>query len=570
MSEDFSTASEQAAPSITESQPNTQLDPSEAANIRRMIFDRQAFVEDLATNRNTANRAKSNIASTNEEHRLKTELRSSELSWRKSEPIIPCMLPQTYPTDALPTVIREAVLEVQQITQAPMALPASAAICAMATASQGLIDVSRAEQLSGPASLFFLVLGDSGERKSTVDAFFSRPLREFQQRATEKGKPDMSAYRAEFDSWTAKIEGIKSAIKNALRGKPKSNPEDFEKLLRVLYDSPPKRRLVPNVLVVDITTEKLAHQLANEWPSCALISAEGGLVFGGRSFSKDNQLATLALFNALWSDEPFRVSRKTCESFEIRRARMSLSLFVQSQVFDRYIADNDITRTVGFLGRCLFAFPESTQGCRPYKDQPKHLPALEKFSSCVAQLLDINLSIESGVLTLSRIPLTPAAKILWIDFHDNIERQLGIGGKFASVRDFGSKAAENAARLAVVFQASKGFPIVEVDNESMESGCRIAAWHLNEAARFFGTDSSTQNKTAKNAALLETWLITECQRSGKFGVERSYAMQRGPNPVRPKEQLQAAIALLQDRHRARQSQNGRIIEINPELMGHNS
>jgi putative DNA primase/helicase len=50
------------------------------------------------------------------------------------------------------------------------------------------------------------------------------------------------------------------------------------------------------------------------------------------------------------------------------------------------------------------------------------------------------------------LPLTPEAKAAWVEYHNEIESELSSGGELYDVRDVASKSADNAARLAALFQ----------------------------------------------------------------------------------------------------------------------
>ena len=92
---------------------------------------------------------------------------------------------ESYPIDAFPEVVRGAVEEVQAFTQAPLPLVASSALGALSLTGQAYVDVKRAEGLAGPTSLFLLTIADSGERKSTCDEFFTKPIREYERQQME-------------------------------------------------------------------------------------------------------------------------------------------------------------------------------------------------------------------------------------------------------------------------------------------------------------------------------------------------------------------------------------------------
>ena len=552
---------------ITQKQASTDV-PMDDSKIRELVSRRRADVEPKVAIR--AESATSLPRNGSAKSTSQVDLRQSPVSWEVPQPITSKPAAVPYPVDCLPGVFRNAIVEVQAATQAPMPMVASAAICAMATASQALFNVKRDHNLSGPTSLFFLILGDSGERKSTVDALFSREIRKFHAEEVEKGGEKLKTYRARKDAWQAKGDGLLNKIKAAGRGGRKGaenlNETDLQMQLSRHYKNEPERPLIPNLLVLDITTEKLAHQLSKEWPSCALMSAEGGQVFGGRSWAKDNQLSTFAAFNALWSDEPLRVSRKTSDSFEIHGARLSMSLSVQSGVFSSFMEKNEITRTVGLLARCLFSFPESTQGQRLYKPIPQTLPALEAFNQAVSRLLHIDPAFVGRQLAPAEISLDVEARRLWIEFHDRVELQLGRGRRLEGIRDFGSKTAENAARVAAVLQVAEEPASKVVSAKSMDAACKVVDWHLDEVVRYFGSGSAEEAKTCSDAEKLDRWLVRHCNESESAVVDFASILSRGPGNLRKKERLQKPLEYLASRHRVRLSDNGRRVEVNPALV----
>ena len=543
------------------------LAPWKESDIRFNIAERRRLVEEQLAR--FANSASPLTAKDCQLDRSSDSVQLGNDSWQEALPITDRPPSQPYPVNSFPPLIRDAVLEVQHVTQAPMPIVATSAICTMAAASQALIDVERDCHLVGPVSLFSVILGDSGERKSTVDALFSRALKKFHRDSIDLGSDELRSYAANSLAWKAKLDGILAMISAVRRGKKKEGGpsiEDLERDLLTLQKQEPVRPLIPNVLVLDITTEKLAHQLANEWPSCVLIAAEGGMVFGGRSFSKDHQLSTLAAFNALWSNEPLRISRKTSDSFEIQGARLSLSIFVQSQVFADFMSENNLSRAIGFLARCLFAFPDSTQGRRTYKPLPPSLDALDAFEKHVCQLLHISPNIEKRRLHPTKIPLARGAKDLWVEFHDSIEVQLGKGQPLADLRDFGSKAAEIAARVAAVFQASCGFPLAEISQENMRAACDVVNWHIGEVIRYFGPLSPERSRLVADAKKVDLWLVRYCREKAVSAVEISTLLQVGPGPLRKKEKLLRPLEYLASCHRIKWVESCRKIEVNPALL----
>lgn len=86
-----------------------------------------------------------------------------------------------YPLDALPGIVSAAVTEYLAYGQQPPALVASSALAAVALSAQGLANVARDPQLIGPLSLNFLIVAQSGERKSAADKVFTAALAQWER-----------------------------------------------------------------------------------------------------------------------------------------------------------------------------------------------------------------------------------------------------------------------------------------------------------------------------------------------------------------------------------------------------
>lgn len=130
-----------------------------------------------------------------------------------------------------------------------------------------------------------------------------------------------------------------------------------------------------------------------------------------------------------------------------------------------------------FLARFLIAWPESTQGFRPFIEAQTNWPALNAFKWRIAEILEQPAPIKDGTLNPQTLSFTPEAKAAWVKFHDMIESELAMGGELYDVRDVASKSADNAARLAALFHVFEGAGN-SIEINALESASRIAAWHL--------------------------------------------------------------------------------------------
>ena len=277
-------------------------------------------------------------------------------------------------------------------------------------------------------------------------------------------------------------------------------------------------------------------------------------------------MRNLALLNVLWDGGSHSIGRRSSESFTVRGARLTMGLMVQEATLREYFSKSGgLARGTGFLARFLVAWPESTQGRRPFTEPPAIWPHLGAFHRRIAGILAQPVPIdENGSLTPLMLPLSPEAKAAWIEYHDAIECELSRGGEFFDVRDVASKSADNAARLAALFQMFEG-GAGAIGHAAFESASLLAAWHLHEARRFLGELALPVELL--DAAKLDGWLIEHCRRGRTQRISTREAQRLGP--IRDKEKLAAALRELGELDRVKVTQEGRqkTIKVNPALIG---
>jgi putative DNA primase/helicase len=486
------------------------------------------------------------------------------VAWPEPQTLSAKVEPEPYPLDALPPIIRAAVEEVAGFVKAPLAMVVSSALGARSLACQAYVDIKRAEKLTGPASLFLLTIGDSGERKSTCDQFFLTAIRDYQAEQSEAMKPEIERHEAELDAWSAERNGILEAIKAAAKA-GKSTDDMRANLAQLQHDKPEAPR-VPQLLLGDETPENLAWRLARQWPSAGVVSSEAGVILGSHGMGRDSVMRNLGLLNTLWVGGELSIGRRTSESFTVKGARPTVALQIQELTLRSFFdKSGTLARGTGFLARSLVAWSESTQGQRPFTESPENWPHLATFHRHIAEILNRPPPIsEDGALTPQMLALSPAAKAAWIEYHDTVEIELRSGGELYDVRDVASKSADNAVRLAAQFHVFE-HGIGAVGLEAFEGTSLVAAWHLNESRRFFG-ELALPVELA-HAVRLDTWLIEYCRRESTCMVSTRDVQRLGP--VRDKDKLTAATRELADLDRIQTRKDGKriFIHVNPALVG---
>ncbi|NDU87149.1 MAG: DUF3987 domain-containing protein [Ferrovum sp.] len=470
--------------------------------------------------------------------------------------------PEPYPIDALPRTIKDAVDEVVGFVKAPVAMVASSALAALSLAAQSHGDVKRAEKLTGPTGLFLLTIAESGERKSTCDGFFTQVIKDYEDAQAEAHRPILKKYDADVKSWESKYSGIRDKIRQQAKEKKPTTAE--EAALRELEQDKPEPPRIPRLLYSDITPEEQAYSLAKKWPSGGVVSAEAGIVFGSHGMGKDSVMRNLGLLNQLWDGGTVQIDRRTSESFKVKGARLTMALQVQEATIRDFLdRSGELARGTGFLARFLVAWPQSTQGLRPFTESPANWPRLAEFNRRIAALLERPAPVdEDGALTPPMLTMTREAKAAWVDFHNEIEGELASGGELADVRDVASKSADNAARMAALFQMFEGGGAISL--AAFESASAIVAWHLYESRRFFG-ELALPPELA-DAGRVDAWLIEYCRQQKTAIVGKNHLRQYGP--LRDGARLDSAIKELTDLDRVAVAKEGKriLILLNPALL----
>jgi putative DNA primase/helicase len=376
-------------------------------------------------------------------------------------------------------------------------------------------------------------------------------------------REEIKPYKAEQAAWQAKHDGIVSKIRE--QKKKSQSTEALERDLVSLQKKEPEKPRFPHLLIGDATPEGLAIALTQEWPTGGIFSSEAGVILGSHGMSSDSAMRNLGLLNVLWDGSTHRITRRTSEPIEIRGLRLTMALQTQEQTLKEFFnKTNGLARGIGFLARFLVTFPESTQGTRMFSEPPSAWPKLAKFHRRIVEILIMPIpKTEDHTLTPKLMRLSAEAKQIWIQFHDVIESELRQDGELADLRDVASKAADNAARLAALFQLfTQDFG--DVSAEAMKSATTIVAWHLHEARRLL--PHLTMVSKDKSLIATDQWLIKYCKQNGVASVAKNDLLQKGP--IRNAKELDRILAELVNLYRIRIVQKQRItIEVNPALLG---
>jgi hypothetical protein len=453
--------------------------------------------------------------------------------------------PEPYPVEALGPILKPALEALQRTLQAPVPLISQSLLGAAALAAQAHANVTIDGRIY-PLSLFLMTIGASGERKTGVDNLVLKPIQAHQRELVDSHKLASADHKIASRIWEqAEAAAIKEKVIDL--GKIRAGRKEKEEALKALGDDPPEPPLLPNLLVGDPTSEGLFKLFANGQPSLGLFSDEGALFVGGHALARDARLRTIGALSKLWDGRPLDRVRGGDGASILYDRRLSLHLMMQPLVAAELLAD-PIYQDQGFLARVLISWPDTTAGKRPYVAIDPYQDATigrywKALSDLLAQPYPLRPNTRNELIPRS-LSLSPNAKAEWITYFNAIEHAIGEGGPLESIRGFGSKAAEHAARLAGVLALVANPHAHEIDRHSIQCAILLMEYYVTEALRIH--DSGVADPELQAAQRLLDWLHSLRDKEGR--PERFIYLvkvyQHGPSGIRDAKTAKPLVNIL--------------------------
>lgn len=444
--------------------------------------------------------------------------------------------PNNFPIYRLPLRLQRAVLALHHKVKAPIPICVISILGAASIACAAGHRVTRFNGLTSNIALFLLAIAASGERKTTCDNLASRALVEVEKTLREVFDKETVAFDAAFATWKALHSGVSTALKRAAEsGK---DTDELEVRLAEIVANKPVKPVFGAILLNDITPEALNEHLANN-AFAGLFSNEAGAIFRARTM---NNLGNL---NIAWDGGTIRVNRKNQPPLIVDAATLTMCLMVQPEVLQAFLeTKGEHARTSGFLARILMCNPISTQGQRFEQLTDLEQSAdLDEFQQWTKSLL-LSAIDNSGRLKIRKkyLNFTPSAKERCRDYHNLIESHLQPIGQLADVRDAGSKAGDNMARLAAIFHLAND-EIGDITVETTESAIAVSDYFLTEFKRLFGQVPQVP-AWQTDAQNLWNKILQTASRLNSYRIRRNLIRQCAPNSLREKALFNSALNTL--------------------------
>jgi len=254
---------------------------------------------------------------------------------------------------------------------------------------------------------------------------------------------------------------------------------------------------------------------------------------------------------------PIRRTRVLTGTAFLPGRRVSAHLMMQQVVANKLLGSS-VLEGVGVFARTLIVAPESTAGTRFFRSEaPECSLVLRSYDDRLGALLrrtprtkpDAPDVLDPLVLDLHR-----DARTMWIDFYNEVERDLGPDQPLAPIRAFGSKMAEHAGRLAAVMSVYADPDTMEVTAEAMAGGIALTQYYAAELLRLQGGTSVSPDLRLA-ARLLGWW---QAQPNPRCYLAQIY--QRSLNAIGDAATARRIVRVLEDHGWIRPLPPGEILD----------
>ena len=399
--------------------------------------------------------------------------------WKAPLPFNEVNLPP-FPVKSLPWPLGEWVTAVSQNTETPTDMAAVCALAVLSCTVQGKFVVSPKNHYSEPLNLYFLIVANSGERKSAIVRLMTQPIYQYERKENERRRTLMENEQVKLNSLKKQVETLERDGKNEKASK-----------IRVQYRSIEQNQTKPLRLIADDTTpEAMTSLLANNNGMLSIITTEGG-IFDTLAGRYSNTISIDTVLKA-YSGDPIRVDRKGREGEVINNPTLTMLLSAQDNVLAE-IMKNEAFKSRGLTARILYCRPKSKMGTRHFVT-PDIPPDLEiAYQQLVGKLLEIPYPT-NGILPI--INLSPSAQKEVIRFHDWLEPKLV--DELEYMESWGAKLLGNMLRIAGMLHCAKNSNApseTALSSETVQQAIAISKYFLHHAKcvhNLLGTDKDMQ------------------------------------------------------------------------------
>ncbi|MRX50175.1 DUF3987 domain-containing protein [Paracoccus sp. S-4012] len=452
--------------------------------------------------------------------------------------------PIGFPVHALGNTGAAAAGAIHALTQAPMGICAQSTLGAMSAVSALSGDVETIMGSPMPLAVMLSTIALSGERKSTADDRATGGIRFFERKLGKQ---------------LAEEAEVLHSVPEPKSRKRRKEPEEPHRIAKIICSEP--------------TVEGLISHMKNGPGTAFLANDDAAGFFGGHAMKPENRKKTISFFAHLFSGTPYGRPRANGAGDYIEGIPLAAHLMFQPYMLSSIYGDRELLEQ-GILPRILPAFPPSTMGTRYFAPpDPKDKATVEAFALRCVELLEFFglarqtfvpgndfLAHPRPVLRLSK----DALEVL-VEFYNEIESEIGNGGKYHRICSFASRATENATRLAGIGTLFDDETASEVCEAAARNGCELMRFYLASFEHI--TRVAGEGRHNAHAEELGRWLYGNLK-PGQTAHHDNQVAQMGPAAFRNHAVRRAALDTLASSGWIRFLPPGTVVDGSPRQLAY--
>lgn len=443
-----------------------------------------------------------------------------------------------YPIDEFPDQLRQAILEVSEVTQVPLAMVGSEFIAAMSIAAQGVYDIRMPTGKIRPPTVNGVTFADSGERKSSAAEMVNEPIKLFDDMRDEKYQTALKQYLGKKAVWKATEKALARKLTKLVQAG--DNADEVQIQIEQHHAQTPLPPKQVRILHQNTTVRALLETMEGTAISVAFHSAEGGAITEG------GVLDAAVFLNQAWDGSAqLEMKRSHGVSIVARDPRITVAFAIPpAQFFDMGKKKIDMLRASGYFARTLFCYPRSTQGTRYVKEVNTDFRYLRAFHQIIEKCLHkYGEQIDSGRVHRDCLEFSAEAFLTWARLVNHAEDYIKPGAVFSEMKDVASKAVEMMCRVAALLHIFSG-QTGKIAQSTLESAANIVDWYMEEFRRIF-TPGLLIPVEQQYANLLYDFLARKLAEEGITQYEKNYFNSYAPLPIRKAAKIKAALGILE-------------------------
>jgi putative DNA primase/helicase len=386
-------------------------------------------------------------------------------------------------------------------TETPFELAALLSIAITSACIAGKAVISPEPGYCEPLNLYACPAMESGNRKTAVFNKLLEPFAAWERDRIAQIEPERNRLASDRRTGEDRIDRLRKKAAST------QDPTALLREIRELEASLPVVPPLPRLYVDDCTPERLATLMAEQAGRMAVFSDEGGVfdLLAGR-YSKG--VPNLDLWLKGHSVSSVRVDRadRRQQPILLDRPHLTVGISPQPDVLES-LRDKPGFRGRGLLARFLYGLPKSLLGYRTLEPHPIPLDVERRYQRGIHELLGF--APEKEIL----MDLSRPAYEEWKDFQRALEIQFRDGGMLQGLRDWGSKLAGAALRLAGVFHVADhvGRPHFEseIPKNTLLQAIEFATCLISHAQAVFAL--MDRDPDIESAEKLTSWIVRQGQ-----------------------------------------------------------